>query len=83
MQTAQGSWSDIELIGLLFGKCVQEEVANEKELTAVVTYLISRWIEKNYPGTQYHLVVKKGLNFVKKDADNLDEFDKLYGKYIK
>ena len=46
-------------------------------------YLISRWIEKHYPGTQYHLVVKKGFNFVKKDANSLEKFDKLYGKYKK
>lgn len=65
-QSSEGSWSDLKLIGSLFDKEVEAKIAGENDLTAVITYLIAKWIEKNHPEKQFSLVVKKGFNYVKK-----------------
>jgi hypothetical protein len=39
----------------------------------VITYLIAKWIEKHHPEKQYSLVVKKGLNFARKNCGNFDK----------
>jgi hypothetical protein len=65
-QMADGSWKDIDLITLVLGKAVKDKIAKDSNLTVVITYLICKWIEKHYPGSEYSLVVKKGLNYVKK-----------------
>jgi hypothetical protein len=57
----------------LFGKDAKEEVAKASDVTVVITYLISKWIEKHHPGAQYSLVVKKGLNYAKKNSESLEK----------
>ena len=52
--------------------------SKEKKLQVIITYLISKWIEKNHPGTQYNLVVKKGISYVKKNADSIAPEDPKY-----
>jgi hypothetical protein len=49
---------------------VEELVSKGEFVNAVLTYLIAKWIEKNYPQKQYSLVIKKALNFVKKEIPN-------------
>ncbi len=65
-QSADGSWKDISLFQKIFGSDITQTIANEKNKIAVITYLIAKWIEKNYPEKEYSLVAKKGLNFAKK-----------------
>ena len=69
-QSTEGGWKDIDLIGVLFNKDLQEKVSELKDMTIVVTYLVSKWIEKMHPEAQYKLVIKKGLNYVKKCVFN-------------
>lgn len=81
-QTTEGSWVDISLINALFGNQISEIVSKIADKTAVITYLVAKWIEKNYPQKQYALVVKKGMNFIKKNTQNHEEFDALYRQYV-
>lgn len=81
-QTAEGSWTELELIGLIFGKKVEESIAKEKNLVVIITFMIATWIEKKFSESQYILVIKKGFNFAKRNSESLDELDLLYGKYI-
>ena len=71
------------MLAKLLGKDVEKAVSKEPHLIVVVTYLISKWVEKHHPETQYSLVSKKGLNFVKKHADNFEQLSGLYDKYLK
>ena len=53
-------------------------MAKAKHMLVVITYLVAKWIEKKYPQKQYGLVVKKGLKFVDKNAENYGELTKEY-----
>ena len=52
-----------------------------KDVVIVVTFLVSKWIEKNHPQKQYSLVVKKGLNYVTKNAENFEKVLEEYSQY--
>jgi hypothetical protein len=67
-QSTEGSWKDLALLGILFGKELQERVAKTVNAIAVITYLVAKWIEKHHPQKQYSLVVKKGLKFASKNV---------------
>jgi hypothetical protein len=62
---------------------VEQRVDAGEYVTAVLTYLVAKWIEKNHPQKQYSLLVKKALNFVKKEIPNHEEFLKAYQDLIK
>jgi hypothetical protein len=82
-QAADGSWKDIKLIEKLFGQQVRQQIEKEANLTAVITYLIAKWIQKHSPGTQYSLIIKKALSFAKANASNFEQFPQLYDKHLK
>lgn len=31
-----------------------------------ITFFVAKWIEKNHPGKQYSLIIKKAYGFIKK-----------------
>ena len=51
-----------------------------KDCRLVLAYLVAKWIEKDHPQRQYSLVVKKGLNFVTKNAQNYEKLCEEYGQ---
>jgi len=65
-QSTEGSWKDIGLFERLYNQEIAKTISTEKYFIAIMTYLIAKWIEKNYPQKQYMLVIKKGINFAKK-----------------
>ena len=42
---------------------MSEKIAKLKDSIAIITFLVAKWIEKNYPQKQYSLIVKKALNY--------------------
>jgi hypothetical protein len=66
MQSTEGFWKDPNLVGKLYGKDLQEQVAKENHLILVITFLVAKWIEKHHPQKQYSLLVKKAFNYVRK-----------------
>jgi hypothetical protein len=58
-------------------------VKDKKDMVAVLTYLIAKWIEKHYPQKQYSLIVKKAFSYTKKEGYKFEEYSLLYDKYIK
>ena len=81
-QSTDGSWSDLSLIGQLYLHSLEMKVAKAKHMLVIITYLVAKWIEKKYPQKQYGLVVKKGLKFVEKNAENYGELTKEYSQYV-
>jgi len=47
-----------------------------------MTYLIAKWIKKHYQQKQYSLIVKKALNYVKKEAKIFEDYPSFYDKFI-
>ena len=78
LQSTEGSWKDLSLLTSLYSPEVKERVASGEHMVAVLTYLVVKWIEKNHPQKQYHLLIKKTLSFVKKEIPNHEEFLKAY-----
>ena len=48
---------------------MEQRVLKEANKIIVLTYLIARWIERHHPDAMYKLIVKKGLNYVKKEGN--------------
>ncbi len=78
LQLTDGSWNDFSLLVSLYSGEVKERVGSGEHAVAVLTYLVAKWIEKNHPQKQYSLLIKKALNFVKKEIPNHEEFLKAY-----
>ena len=73
LQSTEGSWKDVHLIEMLYNNSELQNKVKELEeaaLKIVITYLVAKWIEKNYPQKQYSLVVKKGINFANKTSSH-------------
>jgi len=77
-QSTEGSWKDLSLLSSLYSAEVEEKVKNGEYVIAVLTYLVAKWIEKNHPQKQFSLLIKKALNYVKKEIPNHEEFLKAY-----
>lgn len=43
-QSTEGFWKNVSLIGELFDKKIEQAIKGEKEMVAVITYLIAKWI---------------------------------------
>lgn len=77
-QLSDGSWKDIKLAEALFGaEAIQKmlsEPFNIDKFSAelIVTCLIIGWIEKYHQSKQYSLVVKKGMNFLKRELADIE-----------
>lgn len=71
LQSTEGFWKDIHLIAKLYNQELMSSIEKEPQVILLITYLVCKWIEKNYPAKQYSLVVKKGLNFVTKNGEDL------------
>jgi hypothetical protein len=82
MQSTDGSWKDLSLLSQLFSPEVESSVSMEGEAIAVLTYLIMRWIEKNYPQKQYTLVIKKAKKFVENRKIDNERLNVIYDKYL-
>ena len=39
----------------------------------VLTFLIVRWLEKHSYSRQYGLIIKKGLNYIKRNTEKSEE----------
>jgi hypothetical protein len=78
LQSTEGSWKDFSLLASLYSAEVKERVSSGEHAIAVLTYLVAKWIEKNHPQKQYSLLIKKALNFVKKEIPDHEEFLKAY-----
>ena len=51
LQLIDGSWKDINIIGLIFSKELENIVAKEKDITVVITYLVVMWVLKTKVGS--------------------------------
>jgi hypothetical protein len=67
---------------LLYGKTIQERVSQAAEKVAVITYLVAKWIELNYPQKQYSLVVKKGLKYAAKFSQDYETLEAEYSQLL-
>ena len=70
LQSTEGSWKDLSLVGKLVSQELQNKISSEANLVVLITYIIAKWIEIHHPEKQYSLVVKKGFNFVKKNTED-------------
>ncbi len=43
-QSIEGSWKDLSLVEILFSKEIRENISKESNISAVITYLICKWI---------------------------------------
>lgn len=43
-QSIEGSWKDLSLVEILFSKEIRENISKEQNISAVITYLICKWI---------------------------------------
>lgn len=48
-QSTEGSWNDLDLVGILLEKDTEKIIASYSNIVSVITYLISKWIEKHHP----------------------------------
>ena len=77
-QLSDGSWKDIRLAEALFGAEAVQQLLSEPINIAkfspelIVTCLVINWIEKYHKSKQYSLVVKKGLNFLKRELADIE-----------
>lgn len=83
LQSTEGFWKDIDLVGTLYSKELQAKVQKEqgKMLVLVITYLVAKWIEKHHPSKQYSLLVKKAFNYIKKQVGDVEKFALPYQQY--
>lgn len=83
-QNIDGSWSDFSLIStLLKDDSLRDLIQKDKESLAILTFLVAKWIEKHHPEIEYSLLVKKALNWSKKNAANIKSYSTTYGVYVK
>ena len=51
---------------------VVKMLLNEIKYEIVITYMIAKWLETNHPDKEYILLIKKAMNWVKKQCVNND-----------
>lgn len=58
-----------------------KQISISHNLNAVITYLVAKWMEKNYPSGEYLLILKKARSWLKKQKE-VAEYSTLYDKFI-
>lgn len=71
-QTFEGFWSDFDLIETLYSEALAALLAPLGCRTAAITYVVIKWIERNHPGNEYSLILKKAKNWLKKQPTPTD-----------
>ena len=83
LQSTLGSWDQLALIEELFGSKVMELVKKSTKQEVVITYLIARWIKKNYPQKEYSLIVRKGISYATNNSNNFEKLEEKYSELVK
>jgi hypothetical protein len=81
-QQFEGNWDNIDIIQSILGEESTDQIEAMGDKSAVITFLILKWIEKHHPQKEYALIVKKASNWLKKQS-NSQNYPVLYGKLVK
>jgi len=68
LQSIEGYWKDSWILRKIYEKDIEDEVTKDPKLLVTLTFLVVKWLEKHCSSRQYGLIIKKGLNYLRRQA---------------